>query len=174
MSGSKGLALPARMTESSEKLADRVRITREELAWVKREMEEARDRIGFARMAQWEYALRRRGHDESAPGHAAKTLGVVGVVELVKRREQKAVKKLSEEKRRLEAQLEEERRRLKEVREQEKRQEREAEAEREKRERRNGRRRERYAERKVGPAAERKKGRGRGRGGDREPERDPV
>ena len=163
-----GSTSPSLVTEDSRTIESRIRRTREEIGWKKRDIKECRERIEMIRKAQWDYVLRRRDRDDSIEAHVEKTVAVCAVTGVLGRRQNKKIERLKREKERMEDHVRDDQQQLKEAREQEKQRAQGKRREQQKRERRNAKARERYAGNKKS------QGKGRGREDDRDIDRDPF
>ena len=165
-----GSTSPSLVTEDPRTIESRIRRTREEIGWKKRDIKECRDRTEMVRKAQWDYVLRKRDRDDSIEAHVEKTLAVCAVTGVLGRRQNKKLERLKREKERMEDRVRDDQQQLKEAREQEKQHAQEKRREQQKRERRNAKARERYAANKKSQG----KGRDRDDGQDQEIDQDPF
>ena len=154
------------LIEDPQTIESRIRRTREEISWKKRDIKECRDRTEMIRKAQWDYVLRRRDRDDSIEAHVEKTVAVCAVTGVLGRRQTKKLERLKTEKERMEDRVREDRQQLEQAREEEKQRAQEKRREEQKREQRNARARNRYAQKKK----TRDKGRDRADGQDHEPD----
>ena len=115
----------------SAEISSRIRHLRDDRAQAERDVRTYRERIDLIGRAQIDYVLRPRDHDDSLEGHVEKTIAVCAITQVVKRRQQKNLKKCLARKRELELRIEDQKEEQKKAREEEKQRELEADRERE-------------------------------------------